>query len=261
MMAAMFCAGVGGAVVVAAYPRADSLSDQVIAADRLAAQPAGGSTGGSVVQAAAKALPSVVELQTGRVGEIDVGSGIILSSDGVILANSHVVSPPADKSNSHGDRQTQVILSDGRSAPCTVVGTDPVDDIAVVRAQGLTGLTPITLGSSDNLRIGQPVVAVGSPLGLTGTVTSGIISALDRRLPAAGGQAITALPTIQTDARLNPGNSGGAVVDMNGQLIGMNSAIASPDNTPGQSGSTGIGFAIPVDQAMRIAERLITEAA
>jgi putative serine protease PepD len=126
-----------------------------------------------------------------------------------------------------------------------------------VRVQGLTGLTPIMLGSSDNLLVGQQVVAVGSPLGLNGTVTSGIISALNRSLPSANKPAITALPTIQTDVLLNPGNSGGALVDMNGQLIGINSAIASPDSTSWQSGSTGIGFAIPVEQATRIADRLI----
>jgi putative serine protease PepD len=138
----------------------------------------------------------------------------------------------------------------------------------VVRAQGVSGLTPITLGSSANLRVGQDVVAVGSPLGLEGTVTTGIISAMNRPV-AAGGDAQnqnTVLDAIQTDAAINPGNSGGALVNMNGELVGVNSAIATlgadsggPQGGPGgpQSGSIGLGFAIPVDQAKRIADELI----
>jgi putative serine protease PepD len=252
----MVSAGLGGAVAVA-YPHAEAVSDPVTSTGLRAAPSAGDAARGSVEQTAAKVLPSVVELKTERGGEIDVGSGIILSAAGAILTNSHVVSSPLDDPNTHGGGETQVILADGRSAASTVVGVDYADDIAVVRVQGLMGLTPIMLGSSDNLRVGQQVVAVGSPLGLNGTVTSGIISALNRSLPSANDPGITALPTIQTDALLNPGNSGGALVDMNGQLIGINSAIASPDTTPGRSGSTGIGFAIPVDQATRIADRLI----
>ena len=120
-------------------------------------------------------------------------------------------------------------FADGRTAQFTVVGTDPSSDIAVVRVQGVSGLTPITLGSSANLRVGQDVVAIGSPLGLEGTVTTGIISALNRPV-AAGGDAQnqnTVLDAIQTDAAINPGNSGGALVNMNGELVGVNSAIAT----------------------------------
>jgi putative serine protease PepD len=257
VMVSMLSAGLGGAVAAVAYPHTEAVSKRVTSTGLRAAPPTGDAARGSVEQAAAKVLPSVVELKTDRGDEIDVGSGIILSADGVILTNSHVVSSPADDPNTHGGGETQVIMADGRSAPSTVVGVDHADDIAVVRVQGLTGLTPIMLGSSDNLLVGQQVVAVGSPLGLNGTVTSGIISALNRSLPSANKPAITALPTIQTDVLLNPGNSGGALVDMNGQLIGINSAIASPDSTSWQSGSTGIGFAIPVEQATRIADRLI----
>jgi putative serine protease PepD len=145
-----------------------------------------------------------------------------------------------------------------------VVGTDPASDIAVVRAQGVSGLTPIALGSSANLHVGQNVVAVGSPLGLEGTVTTGIISALNRPVSTAGDTAKqnTVLDAIQTDAAINPGNSGGALVNMNGELIGINSAIATlggPANSPdAQGGSIGLGFAIPVDQAKRIADELIS---
>jgi putative serine protease PepD len=149
--------------------------------------------------------------------------------------------------------------------PFTVVGTDPDDDIAVVRAQGVSGLTPITMGSSKDLKVGQNVVAVGSPLGLEGTVTTGIISALDR--PVSSGDGSTGqhsvMNAIQTDAAINPGNSGGALVNMNGELVGVNSAIASmggggPESSGAQSGSIGLGFAIPADQAKRIADQLVS---
>jgi putative serine protease PepD len=155
-----------------------------------------------------------------------------------------------------------VTFADGRTTTFTVLGTDPSSDIAVVRAQDASGLTPITLGASGNLRVGQDVVAIGSPLGLEGTVTTGIISALNRPV-AAGGDAQnqnTVLDAIQTDAAINPGNSGGALVNMSGELVGVNSAIATLGGDAGpaaQSGSIGLGFAIPVDQAKRIADELI----
>jgi putative serine protease PepD len=161
-----------------------------------------------------------------------------------------------------GAAVTKVTFSDGTTKPFEVVGTDPSSDIAVVRAQGVSGLTPIAIGSSADLRVGQDVVAIGSPLGLEGTVTTGIISALNRPV-AAGGDARnqnTVLDAIQTDAAINPGNSGGALVNMNGELVGINSAIATLGGDAGpqaQGGSIGLGFAIPVDQAKRIADELI----
>ncbi|MGB7161977.1 MAG: trypsin-like peptidase domain-containing protein, partial [Mycobacterium sp.] len=152
-------------------------------------------------------------------------------------------------------------FNDGRTAEFTVVGADPTTDIAVVRVQGISGLTPISLGSSANLRVGQPVMAVGSPLGLEGTVTTGIVSSLNRPVSTTGetGNQNTVLDAIQTDAAINPGNSGGALVNMGGQLVGVNSAIATlgGDSPDAQSGSIGLGFAIPVDQAKRIADELI----
>jgi putative serine protease PepD len=214
---------------------------------------------GSVEKVAAKVVPSVVQLETKLGGRSAEGSGIILSSDGLILTNNHVISVP----DSSGHADTTVTLNDGRTAPFTIVGADPTSDIAVVRASGLSGLTAITIGSSANLRVGQAVVAVGSPLGLQGTVTTGIISALNRPVSSVGDTAdqSTVLDAIQTDAAINPGNSGGALVDMNGSLIGVNSAIATvdEDSSPSaQAGSIGLGFAIPVDQAKRIADQLIT---
>ena len=166
---------------------------------------------------------------------------------------------------SDGDIRATVTFSDGQTVPFAVVGTDPAGDIAVVRAQGVSGLTPITLGSSADVEVGQDVVAIGSPLGLQGTVTTGIVSALHRPVSAGGDSSgeTTVLDAIQTDAAINPGNSGGALVNMNGELIGVNSAIATlgggQQGSPGApNGSIGLGFAIPVDQAKRIADELIS---
>ena len=216
----------------------------------------------SVEQVAAKVLPSVVTLTTELGGgEFHEGSGVILTPDGLIMTNNHVVAAAGDASQEPAT--SLVRLNDGRTAPFSVVATDTESDIAVVRAEGISGLTPISFGSSANLRVGQPVAAVGSPLGLTGTVTAGVVSALNRPVfgAADGNNQVAAFDAIQTDTALNPGNSGGALVDMNGELIGMNSATASlgglGDDANAQSGSIGIGFAIPVDHAARIASELI----
>jgi putative serine protease PepD len=255
-----------------------------------ASQPVASLPAGSVEQVAAKVLPSVVKLQIAMGNGGEEGSGIILSSDGLILTTNHVVAAvsgqgpsgpatapssldgldgqdPSGQSPSGQGVQATATFADGRTVPFTVVGTDPADDIAVVRAQGVSGLTPITLGSSKDLKVGQNVVAIGSPLGLEGTVTTGIVSALNR--PVATGDQSTGqssvLDAIQTDAAINPGNSGGALVNMNGELVGVNSAIASlggggggGESGGGQSGSIGLGFAIPADQAKRIANELIS---
>jgi len=280
-------AGIGGAVasMVRSEDRSVTTGTTAVAsAPGRSAVPTANVPVGTVEQVAAKVVPSVVKLETKSGRASEEGSGIILSADGLILTNNHVVSgaqggpaggpkvpgplapaptkpgaPPADPAA--GGPKTLVTFADGRTASFVVVGTDPSTDIAVVRAQGVSGLTPITLGSSGSLRVGQDVVAIGSPLGLEGTVTTGIVSALNRPV-AAGGDATnqnTVLDAIQTDAAINPGNSGGALVNMRGELVGVNSAIAtlggeSPDS---QSGSIGLGFAIPVDQAKRIADELI----
>jgi putative serine protease PepD len=217
-----------------------------------------------VEQVAKKVLPSVVTLTTELGGgDSHEGSGIILTPDGLIMTNNHVVAAAGEASQEPVN--ALVTLNDGRSAPFSVVATDTKSDIAVVRAEGVSGLTPISFGSSADLRVGQPVAAVGSPLGLTGTVTVGVVSALNRPVfgtsAADGNTEVAAFDAIQTDAALNPGNSGGALVDMSGELIGMNSAMASlgslGDAANTQSGSIGIGFAIPVDNAARIASELI----
>jgi putative serine protease PepD len=263
---ALVSAGVGGGVATLVKPDRPALTSSALGA--APSEPAASLPAGSVEQVAAKVVPSVVKLETDMGKQSEEGSGIILSSDGLILTNNHVVAaanPSAPSAPSTpgapGATQTKVTFANGNTTSFTVVGTDPSSDIAVVRADGASGLTPITLGASANLRVGQDVVAIGSPLGLEGTVTTGIVSALNRPV-AAGGDAQnqnTVLDAIQTDAAINPGNSGGALVNMNGELVGVNSAIATlgGQSADAQSGSIGLGFAIPVDQAKRIADELI----
>jgi putative serine protease PepD len=267
---AVVSGGIGAAAVTGQADHSAELRATV--ADAPTAQPAANLPAGSVEQVAAKVMPSVVKLQVDTGQESGEGSGIVLTSDGLILTNNHVVAGAASADGAQaasgpgGGTRATVTFSDGKSVPFTVVGTDPAGDIAVVRAQGVSGLTPIAVGSSSDVKVGQDVVAIGSPLGLEGTVTTGIISALDRPVAAGdpSGQG-TVLDAIQTDAAINPGNSGGALVNMKGELIGVNSAIATlgggggqPGSPAAQSGSIGLGFAIPVDQAKRVADELVS---
>ena len=256
---AVVSAGVGGGLALAVhpYPLPHNALPSIAPA---ASQSAANISAGSVEQVAAKVVPSVVELQTDSGNRSYEGSGIILTADGLIMTNAHVVAAADAGPAGPGGAHTTVTFADGRTTPFTVVAADPTSDVAVVRAQDISGLTPTTLGTSRNLRVGQQVLAVGSPLGLDGTVTTGIISALDRPVSTVTDSATqpAALDAIQTDAPINPGNSGGPLFDMNGQVIGMNSAIASFAASPdAQGGSIGLGFAIPVDQAKRVAEELI----
>jgi putative serine protease PepD len=254
---ALVSAGIGGGVATLVRPEHTTVATSMSGA--APGQPAANLPVGSVEQVAAKVVPSVVKLETVMGRQSEEGSGIIISADGLILTNNHVVA--AAKDAPPGSTQTKVTLANGVTATYKVLGTDPSTDIAVVKADGVSNLTPITVGSSSGLRVGQDVVAVGSPLGLEGTVTTGIVSALNRPVAAGGDPANqnTVLDAIQTDAAINPGNSGGALVDMNGQLVGVNSAIATlgGDSGQSQSGSIGLGFAIPVDQAKRVADELI----
>ena len=219
----------------------------------------------SIEQVAAEVVPSVVQLRTDLGDQSDLGSGIILTPDGLIMTNAHVVAGAQNAGPAApGGARTVVILADGRRARFTIVAADPSSDIAVVKAEGTSGLTPITFGSSARLRVGEQVVAVGSPLGFDGTVTHGIVSALHRPVSTAGGDSaneVAVMDAIQTDAPLNPGNSGGALVNTSGQLVGMNSANAALGAGPAEGGSVGLGFAIPVDEAKRVAEELITTGA
>jgi putative serine protease PepD len=274
--AAVVGGGIGAATMAITGRAQDATATKApIAQAPAIPHPAANQPAGSVEQVAAKVMPSVVKLQIDMGGQGDEGSGIVLSADGLILTNNHVVAPaagqgqgaqPTSADSTDGGQATKTVtFSNGQTAPFTVVGTDPAGDLAVVRAQGVSGLTPITVGSSKDVKVGEQVVAIGSPLGLQGTVTTGIVSALDRPVAAGDGSGGNAsvLDAIQTDAAINPGNSGGALVNMNGELIGVNSAIASMGGADagsggGQSGSIGLGFAIPADQAKRIADELVS---
>ena len=238
---------VGGVLVVIGWElfRGDDSSSPRSAASPSACDIAG---------VAAQVLPSVVTLSVSEGQDQGTGSGVIVRSpirEGgaeepspaqagtFIVTNHHVVAPGGTPG------QVEVTYADGETAPATVVGTDDVTDLAVVRPESLPAkVRPVTIGSSADLRVGQQVVALGAPLGLSSTVTTGIISATDRyvRVPTSSGTTHHLVGAIQTDASINPGNSGGALVDCDGALVGINSAGASP---PGDSGSVGLNFAIP----------------
>ncbi|TMR20959.1 PDZ domain-containing protein [Nonomuraea turkmeniaca] len=209
----------------------------------------------TIAQVAEKVQPSVVMIQ----GQTAEGSGVVLSEDGLILTNNHVVS---------GQNALTVKFNDGRTAKASVVGTDPATDLAVIRAEGVKGLAKATLGDSDQVKVGDQVLALGSPLGLDGSVTSGIVSALDRTVTVGGNPGEQQLPPgwnrqgtgsetttlggmIQTDAAINPGNSGGALVNAAGELIGINSAVSAE--------GVNLGFAIPVNTAKLVSGQLISK--
>ncbi|NUT12427.1 MAG: PDZ domain-containing protein, partial [Nonomuraea sp.] len=254
-LAAMAIGGgvVGAAVTTAFQPE----QQQLVSAPSPALRPASAQL--TTAEVAEKVQPSVVMIQ-GQTGE---GSGVVLSEDGLILTNNHVVVGAGQ-----GGGQMTVKFSDGKTAKATVVGTDPATDLAVIRAEGVSGLVKATLGDSDQLKVGDDVLAIGSPLGLDGSVTRGIVSALNRTLNLGGEQrqqlppgfgqqgapeqSTTLGDVIQTDASINPGNSGGALVNAAGQLVGINTAIAS------DAAGGGVGFAIPVNTAKQVAEQLIS---
>jgi len=213
---------------------------------------------------AAAVTPSVVSIDVTTQQGSGAGSGVVFDDSGHILTNNHVVE------GASGNGSLTVTLNDGRTFSATVVGTDPSTDLAVIKLTNAPkDLTPITLGDSETLKVGDPAMAVGNPLGLSGTVTTGIISALNRPVStgtssesplgqqqSTGDEVVT--NAIQTSAAINPGNSGGALVNGKGELIGINSSIASLGQSQGsQSGNIGIGFAIPVKEAKSIADQLI----
>ena len=215
-----------------------------------------GSDGGASCQAANvadDALPSVVTVRASSAQGGGSGSGVAFRSGGYILTNDHVIDVAA------GGGTISIMRSDGENTDATIVGRDPTTDLAVIKADDPSGLPAIPLGASGSLRVGEPVVALGSPLGLASTVTAGIVSALDRyvQVPSSSGQAAHLVGAIQTDASINPGNSGGALVDCSARLVGINTAGAAVPNSAG--GSIGLGFAIPVDFAKGIADQLVAD--
>jgi putative serine protease PepD len=217
------------------------------------------STGGTIEGAAATILPSTVTLTVKSTTSSGTGSGVIVRADGYILTNNHVVSGAANGGS------VTVTFSDGRTAAAKIVGTDASTDLAVVKVDGVSGLTAATFADSGKVKVGQSVVAVGSPLGLNSTVTAGIVSAT-HRATTGGDNNDAVFDAIQTDAPINPGNSGGPLVDLSGHVIGINAEIATASGGsgrfPGQSsdsGNIGIGFAIPSNTAADIADQLIAK--
>jgi S1-C subfamily serine protease len=205
---------------------------------------------GSVSDIAERVTPAVVSIEV-RIGEVGAtGSGVVVDGEnGYIVTNNHVISGADGVEGA----EIRAVFSDGTGSDARIVGRDPASDIAVVKVER-PGLVTASLGSSDDVVVGDPVVAIGSPLGLAGTVTTGIVSALDRpvRLAGEGSDTNAVISAVQTDAPINPGNSGGALVDGTGAVIGINTAIASLGG-----GSVGLGFAIPIDTVRGIAEQLI----
>jgi putative serine protease PepD len=239
-----------------------------------------------ITAAAVKASPSVVTISASSGSAGGTGSGIVLDDDGHILTNTHVVTLDGQTANA----ALEVRASDGRVIPAKLVGTDPLSDLAVIKVDAGSGLTPATLGDSGKLNVGDTAIAIGSPLGLTGTVTDGIVSTLNRTIsvasaaapeegdnaegddeggfqfaPPGGGQSQQtadqgeiSINVIQTDAAINPGNSGGALVNTSGEVIGVNVAIASAGSSASStSGNIGVGFSIPINHAKRVAQEII----
>ncbi|MGP3968000.1 trypsin-like peptidase domain-containing protein [Streptomyces sp. 6N223] len=213
---------------------------------------------GSIAGIAEDVLPGVVTLHVSGAEAAGTGTGFVLDDEGHILTNAHVVEPAGDGG------VIEVTFSSGDTAQAEVIGSDAGYDLAVVEVSGVSGLSPLELGDSDSVRVGDPVIAFGAPFDLAGTVTSGIISATERPITAGGsepdGSDISYVNALQTDAPINPGNSGGPLVDISGRVIGINSAIRTADSggfDSGSSGSVGLGFAIPINQGRDVAEQLI----
>ncbi len=209
---------------------------------------------GTVAAAAAKIQPSVVTIAVESGSGDGVGSGVVLDDEGHILTNNHVV----EGAGSAGT--VTVIFADGRTARAEVTGTSASNDLAVVKVDGVQDLVPAAFGESRSLQVGQSVVAAGAPLGLTESITSGIVSNTARPV-RSGDNGDAVYLAVQTDAAINPGNSGGPLVDLSGSVVGINSSIATTggSSTGQQSGSIGIGFAIPSDLAVRVASEIIAD--
>lgn len=255
VLLALVAGGIGGGI--GAYIERNGGLTQVELPQ--AGRSSGGRAPDSVAGIAASALPSVVTLHVSGSTESGTGTGFVLDGSGHILTNNHVVAPAGQAG------EITVTFSGGETARGEVVGKDSGYDLAVVKVTGVSGLKPLPLGNSDNVRVGDPVVAIGAPFDLSNTVTSGIISAKDRPITAGGekgdGSDISYVDALQTDAPINPGNSGGPLVDADAHVIGINSAIRAADSGAseegGQAGSIGLGFAIPINQGKRVAEELI----
>jgi putative serine protease PepD len=264
-------AGVGGSALFHAFSDDSSTGGTSSSASPFQATKTSVVQDGTVEKVAQSVLPAVVKVNVTSSSSSGSGSGIVLSKDGKILTNNHVVTGAGDNGT------ITVNFNDGTTKKAKVIGTDPVTDVAVIQAEGASDLTPASLGSSSSLKVGQTVVAVGSPYGLNATVTTGIVSALNRPVSVSTaedsapdtspfgtpqqqqGQAdlSTTYPAIQTDAAINPGNSGGPLVDMSGRVVGINSSIRTASDTSStQGGSIGLGFSIPIDEVLPIVNQI-----
>jgi putative serine protease PepD len=254
--------GLGGGVLGSALTRSHDQSTDATTTTTVTTPPvvpvtssgpvAGGRGQSPVVGVARKVLPSVVSIDV-QGAQLEVtGSGFVYDSAGHIITNNHVIEPAGS------DGEIKVTFADGSEQAAKVIGRSPAYDLAVIKVDDTHGLVPATLGSSARLQVGQSVVAIGSPLGLNATVTSGIISATDRPVTAGGEGETSYLDALQPDAAINPGNSGGPLVDLDGFVIGVNSAIATlGGSATQQSGSIGVGFSIPIDQVARTVKQII----
>ncbi|MET8846968.1 trypsin-like peptidase domain-containing protein [Amycolatopsis sp. NPDC004625] len=264
-LGAALVGGVGGAAIVGLTTTSADGATTSVSTPAANGQTVANSTTGDVSAVAAKVTPSVVQINVTTAQGEAIGSGVILTADGRVLTNAHVVD---------GAQNVVITTSDGKKYQASVVGADTKADIAVVQAQNASGLTAASLGDSSKLVVGQEVVAIGSPGGLQNTVTTGIVSALNRNLSDIGqGEQQQRSPfsrtsnqssdspsytAIQTDAAINQGNSGGALVDAQGNVIGINSALYSPAaSANGSAGSVGIGFAIPINDAKKIVDQIV----
>jgi putative serine protease PepD len=246
-VAVVIAAGVAGALIANAVNSPSNATTTTTSA--------GGSSSCNVTSIADRELPSVVTIFAGGGTSGGVGSGEVIRSDGYVLTNNHVILPAV------AGGSLQVVFSDGSTARATITGRDPLTDLAVIHAGGKSDLRTISVGDSSDLRIGQGVVALGAPLGLSSTVTSGIVSALGRsvRVPGEASQTALLVDAVQTDAAINPGNSGGALVNCAGDLVGIPTAGAAIPSPSGEAsgGSIGLGFAIPVNLATKVADEII----
>jgi putative serine protease PepD len=245
LITALLAGGLGGTLGFVFATRSGVGGGTPIGGPPLAAPSAAQRAPESLAGVAKQVLPSVVTVRvTGA-----IGSGFVISPDGYVVTNDHVVEGAGDTMS--------VSFSDGASASATVVGRDPESDIAVIKV-AKKNVTPVSIGDSDSIAVGDPVLAFGSPLALVNTVTSGIVSALDRTIQAGDpGGTVRYYAAIQTDAAVNQGNSGGPLVDAAGRVVGMNSVIRSVGASDTEAGNIGLAFAIPINQAMRVAREII----
>jgi len=247
---ALVVGGVAGGAIVAA-----TKSSAATPASSGAPSASGQVSVCNVTSVADKVLPSVVTIAASGQGESGTGSGEIIKSDGYILTNNHVIAVAANGGS------VQVQFSDGQTEPATITGRDRLTDLAVLKVNDTHHFPVIAMGSSSTVKVGEASVVLGAPLGLSGTVTSGIVSALDRtiQVPAENDSTALLVSAIQTDASINPGNSGGAMVNCAGQLVGVPTAGATVPSSSGEAsgGSIGLGFAIPVDLAKTISDEII----